>query len=208
MSGIFNLDNAFFRIMTKVCYGALLSLLWLLCSIPLVTAGAAAAALSDVMLKLVRDEEGYILRSFFKAFASHFKKATAVWLIALAGFVVIGGDIIFFARMGNWPGTICAGVFFMVMVAMGLVMTLVFHYLVWFGGTVKLVLMDSFKVSLGYLPYSAALLILAAAMGYAIYVSVPLMIVFTFFGMGIFSYISAYLWRRVFDKAQSREDAS
>ena len=207
MSGIFNLDNAFFRIMTKVCYVAALSLMWLLCSIPLVTIGAATAALNEVMLRLVRDEEGYLLKSFFKAFVSHFRQAIALWLIALAGFLVIGGDIIFFARKGNWPGTICAGAFFAVMLVMGLVLMLVFHYLVWFGGPVKSVLFNSFKGALGYLPYSAALLVLFIAMGYGIYVSVPLMIVFTFFGMGIFSFISAYLWRLVFDKADRESEA-
>ena len=202
MSGFFSLDNAFFRIVTKVCHVLFLSLIWLVCSIPIVTIGASTSAINTVMLRMVRDEESYLVRSFFKAFKANFKQSTIIWLLIIVGFIIIGVDLFFFARMGNWLGIICAGLFFAVIFVMGLTLMLVFHYQVWFENPVKVTLINSFRTALGYLPYSAALLILFVAMGYAIYVSVPLMIFFIFFGMGIFSYISAYLWRKIFDKLE------
>ncbi|HHV10791.1 MAG TPA: YesL family protein [Clostridiales bacterium] len=201
----FSPDNAFFRLMTKVCQGAVLSLLWLLCSLPLFTAGAATAALSSVMLRLVRDEEGYLFQSFFKAFLTHFKQATAVWLLFVAALILIGGDIFFFVRMGSWAGILIAGLFFAVLIVLLLALQLVFYYLVWYPSTLRQTLAGSFRMALGYLPYSGALLILLVCMGYGFYVSVPLMIIFAFFGMGIFGYIGAYLWRRVFDKLEQKK---
>lgn len=205
MGGIFSPDNLFFRIMTKVFYGAALSLLWLVCSIPLVTAGAAAAALDDVMLRMVRDEEGYVVRSFVQAFGKHFKKATAVWLAWMAGFVVLCGDFVFFMRMGRSVWAVC-GIFAMGIFVLMLVLVTMFHDLVWFGNSWNNVLLHSLKMALGYLPYSFSLLVLLAAMLYGIYVSVPLMFIFAFFGMGMFSYISAYLWRGVFERFEDRKD--
>lgn len=204
MSAIFNLDNAFFRMMTKVCQGAILSLLWLACSLPLVTAGAATAALDSMMLRMVRDEEGCLVRGFFKAFAKYFKKATVVWLLLVVAAVLFAGDIIFFMRQGNWIGLIAAGLFFTAFLLVLLLLMAVFYCLAWFEdlltGSLKTILAKGFRVALGYLPYSGALLMLFFVMGYGIYVSVPLMFIFFFFGIGMFGYTGAYLWRRVFDR--------
>lgn len=200
MSQIFSMDNLFFRIMTKVFYAFALSLLWLLCCIPVVTIGAANAAMNSVMLRMVRDEDGYIFKSYMTAFRKNFKQATAVWLIILIGGLIVGGDIYFFSRMGNPLAWVLAAVFIAALAVLLLFSMVVFHYLVWFDNPLKVTILNSFRTALGFLPYSVALLILCAAMFYGIYTSVPLMIVFTFFGAGLFSYISAYLWRRIFDR--------
>lgn len=202
MASIFNVDNAFFRFMAKVCDVFFMSILWLTCSLPIVTAGAASAALNAIALRAVRNEEGYIFRSFFKAFAKYFKRATQIWLMFLAGAAVLGGDMLFFYRMGTWAGALGAGVAFFLLLLLGLTMMIVFHDLVWFDKSVKATWIHSFKGALGFLPYSIALLVMFGAMAYGIYVSVGLMVFLTIFGAGLFGYVSAYLWRRVFDKLE------
>lgn len=205
MGNIFSVDNAFFRLMSKVCDVFLMSILWLICSLPIVTAGAASAALNAVALRAVRNEEGYIFRSFFKAFAKYFKRATQLWLMFLAGATILGGDMLYFYRMGNWAGALGAGVAFFLLLLLGLTMMITFHDLVWFNKSVKATLIHSFKGAMGFLPYSTALLVMFAAIAYGIYVSVGLMVFFTLFGAGLFGYVSAYLWRRVFDKLAHSE---
>lgn len=201
---VFSVDNTFYRIMTKVCYICILSLLWLFCSIPIVTIGASTAAIHTVMLKIVRDEEGYIIRSYFKAFIVNMKQATVIWLIVLSVLVILCGDIYFFGRMENLAGTIGSGIVLALIIIFGLTLTLIFQYQVWFKTPVKITLMNSIQSALGLLPYSFALLLFWIAMIYAIYVSVPLMIFFVFFGMGIFSFVSALVWRNVFDKMEEK----
>lgn len=202
MGNIFSVDNAFFRLMSKVCDVFLLSILWLICSLPIVTAGAATAALNAVALRAVRNEEGYIFRSFYKAFIKYFKNATKLWMLMLAATLVLAGDMLFFYRQGTWPGAMGAGVAFLLMLLVGLTFMLAFHDLVWFEKKLKVTLIHSFKVAIGFLPYSIALLIMFTAMAYGIYTSVGLMVFFTLFGAGLFGYVSAYLWRRVFDKLE------
>lgn len=46
----------------------LLNLLWLICCIPVFTAGAATTAVYYVTLKLVRDDDGSTIKSFFHSF--------------------------------------------------------------------------------------------------------------------------------------------
>ncbi len=200
MTHFFSIDNAFFRIMTKVFYICVLSLLWLICSIPVVTIGAANSALNAVMLRMVRDEDGYVIRTYFKAFRENFRHSTAIWLILLMVGVILSSDVYFFLQIGNPVFWVAAAVFFTALIVLLLFFMVAFHYLVWFDNPLKITVMNSFRTALGYLPYSVALLVLFAAIVYGIYASAPLMIVFTFFGAGIYSYIAAYLWRRVFDR--------
>ena len=49
---IFNPENAFFRTADKLADLVMLSLMWALCSIPLVTLGPATAALYDAAVKI------------------------------------------------------------------------------------------------------------------------------------------------------------
>ena len=67
--------------MNRVADLLILNLLTLLMCLPVVTAGAALTAMHYVLLKLVRDEEGYIVKSYFRSFKRNFLQATGLWLI-------------------------------------------------------------------------------------------------------------------------------
>ncbi|MBO4678957.1 MAG: DUF624 domain-containing protein, partial [Lachnospiraceae bacterium] len=66
----------------------LLYALILVASMPI---GAAFTALHFVCLKMVRDEEGYITKDFFRSFKLNFKQATVIWTVAM----LIGALLIF-----------------------------------------------------------------------------------------------------------------
>ena len=66
LSGFFNYDNPVWRFIGKFWDVIMLSVLWMVCSIPVVTIGASTTAMYYVTLKLVRDEDGYTFRYFFK----------------------------------------------------------------------------------------------------------------------------------------------
>lgn len=62
--GLFNYDNPVWRFIGKLGDLVLLNLLWLICCIPVFTAGAATTAVYYVTLKLVRDDDGSTIKSF------------------------------------------------------------------------------------------------------------------------------------------------
>ncbi len=64
----------------------LLNLLFVLTSLPLVTVGASMTALFSVNLKLVKNEESYIAKEYFRAFRQNLKPATISFLL----FAVMG----------------------------------------------------------------------------------------------------------------------
>ncbi len=59
----------------------LLNLLFVLTSLPLITIGASLAALFSVNLKLVKNEESYIIREYFHAFRRNLRPASITFLL-------------------------------------------------------------------------------------------------------------------------------
>ena len=79
--------------MNKVADLCILNIICLVCCIPIVTAGASITAMYYVTLKMVRNEEAYIVRSFFKSFKDNFKQATIINLIMIAVGAVLYLDL-------------------------------------------------------------------------------------------------------------------
>ncbi len=79
-----NIDSPFYRLMGKIGDLIGLNLLWLLCCVPVVTAGASTVGLFTVTGKLAAGEEYQVKDDFFKAFKRDFRQSTAVWLVVLA----------------------------------------------------------------------------------------------------------------------------
>ncbi len=76
-------------------------LLWLLCSLPVITLGASSAALYYGVVKCIRHERGRLVKSFFSAFRRDFKTATLLWLIFIAAALILSADVYAFERMGG-----------------------------------------------------------------------------------------------------------
>lgn len=88
MKDLFHPDNPFFQFLSRVGDLILVNFLFLLCCIPIVTIGAAQAALHKVTQDYVLDNDSGVLKPFFKAFKVNFKQATIVWLMEF--FIIIG----------------------------------------------------------------------------------------------------------------------
>ena len=77
-----------------------LNILTLICCIPVITAGAALTSMHYVALKIVRNEESYITRSFFKSFKTNFRQATLIWLLLMLVAAILGGDYYIITKSG------------------------------------------------------------------------------------------------------------
>lgn len=87
-----SIDNPFFRLMGAIGDLVVLNILWLLCCLPVVTAGASTLALFAIVHKIAAGEDYRTASGFFKAFRRDFKQATALWLVVLAaGIAALAG---------------------------------------------------------------------------------------------------------------------
>ena len=99
LQGIFNYDNPVWRFIGKLGDLMILNILWVICSIPIFTMGASTTAVYYVTMKLVRGDDGYTLRNYFKSFKENFKQATVIWLLMLLTGFILGFDLYFFLRV-------------------------------------------------------------------------------------------------------------
>lgn len=92
MAGLFDSNNPVWRWMGRVADLFFLTMLWTVCCLPVVTAGASTTALYYVALKMAKNHEGYLLRSFFKSFKENFVLSTVIWAVtAVAGVALAAG---------------------------------------------------------------------------------------------------------------------
>lgn len=94
MKDLFHPDNPFFQFLSRVGDLILLNVLFLLCCIPIVTIGAAQAALHKVAQDYVMDNDAGVLKPFFRAFKANFRQATVVWLMEVVIVVGLVSDLL------------------------------------------------------------------------------------------------------------------
>ncbi|MDO5541361.1 MAG: DUF624 domain-containing protein [Eubacteriales bacterium] len=85
MGGFLSNDSLFGRIMTRLGIIIAANILFVLCTVPVVTAGAGFAALHYTMLKTLRgDGDINPFKVFWRGLKENFKYGTIIWLILLA----------------------------------------------------------------------------------------------------------------------------
>lgn len=78
--GIFSINSPLMRFLNTVANILALHLLWILYSLPIFTIGASTTALYYTCMKMIRVDEGYILRNFHKSFKENFRQSTIIWI--------------------------------------------------------------------------------------------------------------------------------
>lgn len=78
---MFSYNSKFYQTVTQIIDCVILSLLWIVFSLPVITIGASTTALYHTVDKVIRREEGHIWKEFWRVFRRDFKRATALWLL-------------------------------------------------------------------------------------------------------------------------------
>lgn len=209
MGGLFNLDNPVWRFMGKIADLMILNFLWIICSIPIVTMGASTTAVYYVTLKLVRDEEGYIAKSFFKSFKENFKQSTIIWLIILAFLIILGFDMRLYVNamsVGSTALKVMAILFFALIVLFCLMVLYVFPLQARFYNPIKKTFINALFMSIRHLPYTL-LMAVTVIFYFACVLLIPQMTLFlVIFGITLPAFLNSYFYNKIFDKYIPKEE--
>lgn len=199
MNRIFNYDGPLFGFLDKVANLFILNILFMVCCIPLFTIGASVTALNYMMLKIVRGEEGYIVKDFFKAFKENFKQATAIWLIMALFGVIFGVDFYVLNHMKLAMSPVIRTVIYALLVVWTFEFVYVFAVLSRFVNTVKQTMKNALLMSIRHLPWTALLIVVPVAIAAITYVFMyrilPVIFIAGFSGT---AYIQAFIYSRIF----------
>jgi len=199
LNRIFNYDGPLFGFLDKVANLFILNILFMVCCIPLFTIGASVTALNYMMLKIVRGEEGYIVKDFFKAFKENFKQATAIWLIMALFGVIFGVDFYVLNHMKLAMSPVIRTVIYALLVVWTFEFVYVFAVLSRFVNTVKQTMKNALLMSIRHLPWTALLIVVPVAIAAITYVFMyrilPVIFIAGFSGT---AYIQAFIYSRIF----------
>ena len=199
----FNLtDNVVVRALTKICDMVCLNVLWLICCIPIVTIGAATTALYTIMLKMVKNEEGYIFRGFFKAFKSSFKQSTIIWIIVLLLGIVCTIDYRVAAVMPGTVGLVMRTIFFLLGFILLSVTIYIFPLTARYENSIRATFRNALILTVGKLPYTLLMVaVMVLAVIGSLWNTATLMFtlpLWSLIGGSLIAWINSYILRRVF----------
>lgn len=206
--GIFNYDGPLMHFLNKLSDVVILNILFIVCCIPVFTIGASCTALYSVTLKMAKNEESYVTKTFFKAFKDNFKISTVCWLIlALIG-VLLLIDYRIAPQMFKGLAFVLQAVFAALGIVLSIVFLYIFPYIARFENTIK----NSFKnaILIGILNLPFTILMLIITIGVPVISSfIGLQISGLFWillGFTLIAYVNSIFFRKVFYKYEPHEE--
>lgn len=207
MGRLFNLDNPVMNALTKLADLIILNFLTLLCCIPIVTIGASTTALHYMALKMVRNEETYIIKGFFKSFKQNFKQATLMWLIMILAALLLIGDFYILNKSGiefpTWLRTALIAIGFLFI--FGTMHT--FPMLAKFDNTIRGTFKNAAYMSILSLPKTILMMVcwvIPIVIAIYVYQLFPVVIMLGISGP---AFLNALLYSKTYKKFEPQEEA-
>jgi uncharacterized membrane protein YesL len=189
------MDGPFYKIGSIIADIMILSMFWILFSIPIVTIGASTTALYSVMTRKVTNRDGYLLRDFMKGFKTNFKQATVIWLAVLAVLTVLLLNIYNIELIGNMK-VVVLPVQIWFMIELAFIVIYIFPIISRFEVKLKESIKFAFFMANRHFLTSIACVAIAGILVLAVVVY-PLIILVV---IGIYVYLTSFLMIRVFKK--------
>lgn len=175
-------------------------LMFVVLSIPI---GSALTGMHFVLLKMVRGDEAYIIKDFWKSFKLNFKQASVIWLIfEVAGFLLIA-DYKIYMGSDTFPKImlIMTGV---VAIVIFIIYIYVFPVLSRFSNTIANTIKNSFLMSVLGLPRTLGMILITGA-SFALPVLGATLIyrifpIYLLFGLSLPGFLCALLYSPLFKR--------
>lgn len=196
MEKMFQYDNPVWNILGKIADMVFISLLWIFCSLPVITLGAATTAAYS-SARILLEDEGELAKTFMTSFRINFRKSTVLWLMVLTSGIVFSADLYFFTQIGaDWAKVmvIVTLIFSFILLVMAIYM---FSMISKFEGSLKQLAGMAFVLSIRALPSTILMVLLFLAV-----VSVVLL-KYWFVGLiaaGLIAFIHTWILEDVYRK--------
>ena len=203
MNKLFDLDNPFMKALSTAADLILLNVLTVVMCLPIITAGGAITAMNSIVIRMVRNEESYIIKPFFRAFAANFKTGAvlSVILVIAAGFLYVD----YLAALVYIPA-MRAGI-----IAIGVILLAIAFYVfalnARYENKLKNTLKNASALAVGYFPRTLLMVLFTAALWVGCIhfyrFGVPILVLF---GLSLPCYVNCLLMNPVFKSLDDRNE--
>ena len=166
---MFQNDSAIGRVLNLLAEILYVGILWVVTSLPIVTAGTATVAAYYAMSKSVRRKTGYISREFLRSFRVNFRQSFPLTILLLIILAVLGIDIWYVWTNDSKTNSSIFMILLLILFLFAGMTIYLFPLLSRFvTGNLNLFRM-SFVVMFKFLPVTVLILLVTAAAGVGIY---------------------------------------
>mgnify|MGYP000908164641 CR=1 FL=1 len=195
MNNLFSVDSPILVFIGKIMDILWVSILWLVCCIPILTIGASTTAFYAVMLQIDQNRDSLITKTFFRVFAENFRQSTIIWLLNLIVVFLFYINFRFYSQQNGEFRKLFLVVesVFLFFYILGL--QYVFPVLAVFKNSIKNIVGFSFILSIKNLGWSVLLLIISIAVFAFTYFIIKELFLFSF---GIIVFLHSKILARIF----------
>lgn len=206
-----NLDSPLMQGLTVITDAILANLLFILCSVPIITMGTALTAMAKVSQNSVMQEGGGVTKSFLRSFKENFKQTVPLWIVVMILGAILAADLLFVDSMlAGWlqklgfclwvlPTTIYMGV-----------LSWLFPLLARYENTVKGHLKNAIALTFAKFPRTFIMLVINLLPFILLVFNTGLLlktfIFWVLFGFGFLAYFNTLLMRPVFRMLETEPD--
>ena len=182
----------------------ILNIITMLMCLPIITAGAALTAMHYVLLKMVRGEEGYILKSFFRSFKREFRQATVLWILYVALAALMASNLVMVLQgSGRYPIWLPSSIVVVAVLEL-MFMIYTFAMLSRFDDTIYHTLLNAVTLTFAELPRSLEMAVITLVPLIAFLRVSILLPVLVLFGLSVPGYACAMIYDPVFRKIEKQ----
>ena len=207
----FSPDHPATRFLSRLFDLIVLNMLFILCCLPIFTIGASITSMYSITLKMIKNEECYIVKGFISSFKQNFKQATLLWIPCLfigafliADLYIVNNILPSSYYILQYP-ILC----FIIILLCGYLY--LFPLLAFFDTPLKQQVKNAFLLSLGHLPTTIVVLCLHIFILIIIYyipnLLIPIFSLFLFCGFAAMALLYSYYYRKIFDSHIETENA-
>lgn len=205
---LFDPDSPMMIALSKLADVVLCNAMFILFSIPIFTIGASLTALFTCTQQLISDDakdDGLIYRTFWFAFKSNFRQATALWLICLLGIGFLSSYYVITKNLTGIYGRTYQVTFYVLSLLFLCGFLYVFPLQACYENSVRNTLRNAWLLSIAALPWTVAALLLLIAAVYISFIMNPNAAgVFAYLwavcGFALIAYLESFFFRRAFRK--------
>lgn len=203
MKKIFRSDSPIMKALTIAADLLILNLLTLVLSIPLITLGPAVTAMNDIVIHIVRGEEGYTVKPYFQSFKANVKQGALMSLILVASAGILYVD--YLAALTFIP------IMRVPIFAIGIILLAIAFYafglLARYENTLRATLKNAAILAVSYFPRTLFMVVCAIGMWTVCInfykIGIPVLLLF---GLSLPCYVNILLLNGVFRKLDGDEE--
>ena len=196
----FNTEGPVFQFLGTLVDFVILNVLFLITCIPVVTIGPAVSALYTVTLREARNEQGYIIRSYFTAFKENFRHSFLLSVLYTIIGAILLYNLAFWAQMKTAVGSIFLIIIAACTLLYAISLLYVFALSARFENTIKQTAKNSLLIALAN-PVQTLMILLITIIGFSLsYVSPMFRVFLVIFGFAFLAYCASFPLTKVFSR--------